>query len=47
VVNADESGNWNELQSRFEMKRIKHEEVYSLDGACINWAEEFFSRMRR
>jgi len=20
---------------------------YSLDGACINWAEEFFSRMRR
>jgi transposase-like protein len=23
------------------------EEAYSLDGACTNWAEEFFSRMRR
>jgi hypothetical protein len=26
------------------MKRINHEEAYSLDGACTNWAEEFFSR---
>ncbi|MGO9399110.1 MAG: IS1595 family transposase [Xanthobacteraceae bacterium] len=47
LVNADESPNWNELHSRFEMKRINHEEAYSLDGACTNWAEEFFSRMRR
>ena len=47
VVNADEAPNWNELHSRFEMKRINHEEAYSLDGACTNWAEEFFSRMRR
>jgi transposase-like protein len=47
IVNADESANWNELHSRFEMKRINHEEAYSLDGACTNWAEEFFSRMRR
>ena len=29
------------------MKRINHEEAYSLDGACTNWAEEFFSRLRR
>jgi hypothetical protein len=29
------------------MKRIDHTEAYSLDGACTNWAEEFFSRMRR
>jgi hypothetical protein len=29
------------------MKRINHEEAYSLDSACTNWAEEFFSRMRR
>jgi hypothetical protein len=46
-VHADEAGAWNELHSRFEMKRINHEEAYSLDGACTNWAEEFFSRMRR
>jgi hypothetical protein len=47
VVHADESPNWNALHSRFEMKRINHEEAYSLDGACTNWVEEFFSRMRR
>jgi transposase-like protein len=47
IVNADESPNWNELHSRFEMKRIDHQEAYSLNGACTNWAEEFFSRMRR
>ena len=29
------------------MKRIRHEEAYSADGACTNMAEEFFSRMRR
>ena len=29
------------------MKRINHQEAYSLDGAWTNWAEEFFSRVRR
>lgn len=29
-----------------EVRRVNHEEAYSLDGACTNWAEEFFSRMR-
>src|SRR3981081_1108974 len=47
VVNADEASSWDGLHERFEMKRINHEEAYSLDGACTNWAEEFFSRMRR
>jgi transposase-like protein len=47
VVNADESANWNDLHARFEMKRINHEQAYSDDGACTNWAELFFSRMRR
>jgi len=23
------------------MKRINHEEAYSLDGACTNWAKSF------
>jgi hypothetical protein len=46
-VHADESANWNDLHSRFEMKRINHQEAYSYQGACTNWAEEFFSRMRR
>jgi transposase-like protein len=47
VVNADEAGSWDALHSRFEMQRINHEDAYSVDGACTNWAEEFFSRMRR
>ena len=47
IVHADEAGAWNDLHSRYEMKRINHQEAYSLDGACTNWAEEFFSRMRR
>jgi hypothetical protein len=41
VVHADESGAWNDLHRRYEMKRINHQETYSLDGACTNWAEEF------
>ena len=47
VVNADEAGGWNDLQSKYEMKRINHQEAYSLDGACTNQAESYFSRLRR
>jgi transposase-like protein len=47
VVNADEAGSWDGLHERFEMKRINHQEAYSLDGACTNQAEEYFSRLRR
>jgi transposase-like protein len=47
TIQADEAGSWDSLHDRFEVKRINHEEAYSLDGACTNWAEEFFSRMRR
>lgn len=47
VVNADEAAAWDKLNNRYEMKRINHQEAYSAEGACTNWAEEFFSRMRR
>jgi hypothetical protein len=47
TINADEASSWDGLHGRFEMKRINHQEAYSMDGACTNWAEEFFSRMRR
>src|ERR1700712_3299262 len=47
VVHADEAGSWDGLHERFEMKRINHQEAYSLDGACTNYAEEYFSRLRR
>ena len=47
IVQADASPNWDDLHASFEMKRINHEEAYSLDGACTNMAEEYFSRLRR
>jgi hypothetical protein len=47
TIDADEAGSWDKLHERFEVKRINHQEAYSYDGACTNWAEEFFSRMRR
>lgn len=47
VVNADESASWNDLHARFEMCRINHQEAYSSADACTNWAELFFSRLRR
>jgi ISXO2-like transposase domain len=47
VVNADEASGWNDLESKYEMKRINHKEAYSQDGACTNWAESYFSRLRR
>ena len=47
VVNADEALSWDGLHASFEMKRINHQEAYSMDGACTNWAEEYFSRLRR
>jgi hypothetical protein len=47
ILHADEAPSWNDLHSRFEMRRIDHQTAYSLDGACTNWAESFFSRVRR
>ena len=47
VVNADEASGWNDLQSKYEMKRINHQEAYSDGEACTNMAESYFSRLRR
>lgn len=47
VLHADEAPSWNDLHSRFEMKRIDHQQAYSLDGACTNQAESYFARLRR
>ena len=47
TVNADEAPVMERSARPFEMKRINHQEAYSLDGACTNWAEKYFSRLRR
>jgi len=44
VVHADESPAWNSLHAKFSMKRVNHQEGYSIDDACTNGAESFFSR---
>ncbi|MGO8952087.1 MAG: IS1595 family transposase [Rhodomicrobium sp.] len=46
-LNADEAGAWDHLHKNFEVARINHQEAYSFDGACTNWAESYFSRLRR
>lgn len=47
TIHADEAGSWNDLHASYQMFRINHQEAYSLDGACTNVAESFFSRLRR
>ncbi len=47
VVHADEAASWDNFHERFEVKRINHQEAYSLDGTCTNMAEEYFSPFRR
>src|SRR6204780_4272140 len=48
TINVDEAGSWEGLSDRFEVRTINHQEAYSdLEGTCTNWAEEFFSRLRR
>lgn len=47
TIHADEATHWDKLSPLYDMRRINHSEAYSLDGACTNMAEAFFSRMRR
>jgi len=46
-VHADESPAWNVLHAHYAMNRVNHQEGYSIDGACTNGAESYFSRLRR
>ena len=47
MVHADESPAWNPLHASFAMQRINHQDGFSIDGACTNGAESYFSRLRR
>jgi hypothetical protein len=47
TLHSDEAPSWDALNAKYEMFRINHKVAYSLDGACTNVAEGFFSRMRR
>jgi hypothetical protein len=47
TVHADEAPGWDRLYAYYDMKRINHGIAFSMDGAGTNWAESFFSRLRR
>jgi transposase-like protein len=47
IIHADEISAWNPLHTNFVMQRINHQDGYSIDGACTNGAESYFSRLRR
>jgi len=48
IIHADEAGGWNRLYARYDMMRVNHSVEYKGDdGACTNWAESYFARLRR
>lgn len=47
TVHADESPAWNKLQASFPMRRVNHQVGFSVNGACTNGVESYFSRLRR
>jgi transposase-like protein len=47
IVHADEAGGWDALHAVYDVRRINHGVAFSMDGACTNQAESYFSRLRR
>jgi transposase-like protein len=48
TVHADEASGWDILHGSYPMMRVNHSVEYkSEDGASTNWAESYFSRLRR
>ncbi|WP_084397891.1 IS1595 family transposase [Henriciella aquimarina] len=47
ILFADEARHWDGLSRTYAMGRINHQYAYSMDGKHTNWAESFFSRLRR
>ncbi len=47
VMSADEAAHWDDLHAQWPMHRVNHSESYSDHGKHTNWAESYFSRLRR
>lgn len=47
TVSADEASHWDMLHAGWQVDRVNHSEVYSDHGKHTNWAESYFSRLRR
>jgi transposase-like protein len=47
TVYADEASMWDQLHAAYNTRRINHSVEYANGDASINWAESYFSRLRR
>ncbi|NHK26674.1 IS1595 family transposase [Parvularcula flava] len=47
TINADEASHWDNLEGFYPLERINHSEAYSVNGVHTNFAESYFSRLRR
>ena len=48
IVHADEASGWDTLHASYDMRRVNHSVEYvAEDGANVNQAESWFSRLRR
>jgi transposase-like protein len=48
IVHADEASGWDMLHASFDTRRVNHSVEYvAADGANVNQAESWFSRLRR
>jgi len=47
TLSADEAGHWDMLHAGWSVDRVNHSEAYSDHGKHTNWAESYFSRLRR
>ncbi len=47
TLSADEASHWDLLHAGWSVDRVNHSEVYSDHGKHTNWAESYFSRLRR
>jgi transposase-like protein len=47
TMSADEASHWDMLHDGWPVDRVNHSEVYSDHGKHTNWAESYFSRLRR
>lgn len=47
IVLADESSAWDRLNAHYTTHRVNHSKHYKNVNASTNWAESYFSRLRR
>jgi transposase-like protein len=47
TLSADEASHWDILHAGWTVDRVNHSEIYSDHGKHTNWAESYFSRLRR